>query len=609
MLIRKEKNNFNAGMLSSYLYHRYDLNIYKNGAKKIINGVILPSGGVKKRSGTKLIDYFETEFRCEGYEIKGEGDFVICFADKFIKIFNVKNNKSQTIESIYSFEEIKNACFAQNNNCIYIATGLKKIHYLECENGMWELKEFDFLDNGSTRFSPFMKSEEPVKFSIDSNNYIVANKPFFNKKMIGSCIKIMGGTVELCEFVSEIKMKFNAKTPVVGGNNITRWEMEIFNEFYGFPKIILFHNGRMILANNERFPNYIFMSKTGEINNFMLGDALDTDGIMIGISKNSSEQILSIFVDDDIKVHTDKSLWVIPSTYVTPMTIEISKNNNFGIREGGYKKILNVNNNVFYTSYHLSGINSLVGNYDERYSVNNMATTCMEYIKNIFDMVWDEENSHLLCVMENGEIGCLIFDEKNQISGWSIFKTTGKYKAITEINDNTYVCVKRSGFYTLEKFDQNLKIDCSSPDFNNKVFLDKNIEYSFVGENSFYIKNLPENLNKENYYKGFGYPFEIETLNFLTPQDNVKSFKIISIEIAMHNTADIEIEYDKSLKKIKGYNSNIDVFGKMPKMFSGNIKNIFSGWKKDIEKSSIMIRSNVPVDTTILGIILDIKKN
>lgn len=613
MLIRKTKNNFNAGILSSHLQHRYDLNLYNNGAKQIINGVILPSGGVQKRSGSELVDYFENEIRCEAYEIKNEGDFVICFGEYFIKIFNVENNKSQTIESIYSFKEIKNASFAQNNNAIYIATGTQKLHYLQCEDGVWSVNEFSYLEISGNRYSPYIKSEDNIEFTIDSNNIIISNKPFFKEKMIGSYLKIADGIIEIVEHISDTKMKFSVKQDVNISSGIKYWEIEVFNDYYGHPKLVLFHNGRMILANNERFPNYIFMSKTGQINNFNLNDAYDNDGIMIGISKNSSEQILSIFINEDIKIHTDKSLWVIPSTYITPTTIEISKSNNFGMRKGGYKKIINVNNNVFYISYHLSGINSLIGDYNEKYSVNNLATTCIEYIKNIYDMVWDEDNCHLVCVMENGEIACLTLDEKNQISGWTIFKTMGNYKAITEVNDSIYVCVERSGYYTLEKFNKDLKIDCASNDFNNKIFenLNENLNenFCFVGENTYYVESIPNNIENKNFKKGYVYPFEIETLNFVTPNDNIKSFKIMSIEVSMHDTSDIEIEYDNKLKKIKGYNSNIDSFGVLPKAYTGYIKRIFSGWKKDLNKSSIKISSNVPVNTTILGIILDIEKN
>jgi len=59
------KNNFSAGELSSSMEGRSDTPLYQNGVKKMINWMVLPSGGIIRRPGTQLVyaygDYLPEE--------------------------------------------------------------------------------------------------------------------------------------------------------------------------------------------------------------------------------------------------------------------------------------------------------------------------------------------------------------------------------------------------------------------------------------------------------------------------------------------------------------------------------------------------------------------
>ncbi len=49
------KNNFSASELSSSMEGRLDTPLYQNGVKKMINWMVLPSGGIIRRPGTQLV--------------------------------------------------------------------------------------------------------------------------------------------------------------------------------------------------------------------------------------------------------------------------------------------------------------------------------------------------------------------------------------------------------------------------------------------------------------------------------------------------------------------------------------------------------------------------
>jgi hypothetical protein len=57
--IYSSKNAFSSGELTPTMEGRTDLPIYQHGAAKLINFMILPSGGIKRRHGTEYIHHFD----------------------------------------------------------------------------------------------------------------------------------------------------------------------------------------------------------------------------------------------------------------------------------------------------------------------------------------------------------------------------------------------------------------------------------------------------------------------------------------------------------------------------------------------------------------------
>ncbi len=57
--VYSSKNAFSSGELTPTMEGRTDLPIYQHGVKKLINFMILPSGGIKRRHGTEYIHHFD----------------------------------------------------------------------------------------------------------------------------------------------------------------------------------------------------------------------------------------------------------------------------------------------------------------------------------------------------------------------------------------------------------------------------------------------------------------------------------------------------------------------------------------------------------------------
>ena len=54
------QTNFTSGELSERMFGRIDVSQYYNGAKKLLNYIMMPQGGVKRRSGTRFVSETKT---------------------------------------------------------------------------------------------------------------------------------------------------------------------------------------------------------------------------------------------------------------------------------------------------------------------------------------------------------------------------------------------------------------------------------------------------------------------------------------------------------------------------------------------------------------------
>ena len=57
--VYSQKNNFSGGELTPTIEGRTELALYQNGVKKLINFMLLPSGGIMRRHGTKFVHLFK----------------------------------------------------------------------------------------------------------------------------------------------------------------------------------------------------------------------------------------------------------------------------------------------------------------------------------------------------------------------------------------------------------------------------------------------------------------------------------------------------------------------------------------------------------------------
>ncbi len=96
------KNSYNAGELSEYMAGRTDINKYHNGCSKLINAIVLPHGGVVKRSGTEYIGKSPNKCKLFPFEFSVDDVLVLEFSNLLIRFYKDGDRVYETAQGINS---------------------------------------------------------------------------------------------------------------------------------------------------------------------------------------------------------------------------------------------------------------------------------------------------------------------------------------------------------------------------------------------------------------------------------------------------------------------------------------------------------------------------
>jgi len=118
------KSAFSIGAISNLLYHRVDLPFHPYACKEIHNAIVLPSGAIARRSGTKFVQstaYPLPTLRLFRFSL--DETYILIFANKSIGIRKTDDSFGMitSVTSPYSTTEGYEVKMTQINDKIWIA--------------------------------------------------------------------------------------------------------------------------------------------------------------------------------------------------------------------------------------------------------------------------------------------------------------------------------------------------------------------------------------------------------------------------------------------------------------------------------------------------------
>lgn len=269
-----------------------------------------------------------------------------------------------------------------------------------------------------------------------------------------------------------------------------QWSFSAWCPAYGYPKTVAFFQDRLCLGGNNNQPYMLWMSRTGDYNNFSVekasGNITDDSAIALSFVSRKQFEINHLVPHTDLLIFTKGNEWIVSgSEVVTPSHATPRLQTTRGC--GDTEPVMIGNKTVF-----VQGRGSVVRDMGYSYETDcygGMDLTLLDkqiiQSKQITDATYMQEpNSSIYFIRNDGSIAILTYVIDQKVYAWSTFKTDGLYESICAVaegdEDTLYVVTKRtvndSQVRYIEKFQNDkhsnvpndyIMLDCASVFHNN----------------------------------------------------------------------------------------------------------------------------------------------
>ena len=249
---------------------------------------------------------------------------------------------------------------------------------------------------------------------------------------------------------------------VIGqAGKVDSYSFGAWNEKYGYPRTVGFFPDRLIFAGTKTQPYVLWMSKTGDYNNFSVekasGTVTDDSAICLSFISRQQAEIKHICPASDLFVLTDSNEWIVSGgSTVTP-----SKCTNKAQTFRGCTEVepISIGSRLIYVQKRSQTVRDMAYSFEtDSYDGLDLTLLAKHLLrgKTIVDAAYMQDpDSRLYFVRSDGEIICLAYINEQKVYAWSHIITKGKYLSVctvaAEETDEVYTAVERNGKTYIEK--------------------------------------------------------------------------------------------------------------------------------------------------------------
>lgn len=249
---------------------------------------------------------------------------------------------------------------------------------------------------------------------------------------------------------------------VIGqAGKVDSYSFGAWNEKYGYPRTVGFFQDRLIFAGTKTQPYVLWMSKTGDYNNFSVekasGTVTDDSAICLSFISRQQAEIKHICPASDLFVLTDSNEWIVSGgSTVTP-----SKCTNKAQTFRGCTEVepISIGSRLIYVQKRSQTVRDMAYSFEtDSYDGMDLTLLAKHLLrgKTIVDAAYMQDpDSRLYFVRSDGEIICLAYINDQKVYAWSHIITNGKYLSVctvaAEETDEVYTAVERNGKTYIEK--------------------------------------------------------------------------------------------------------------------------------------------------------------
>ena len=621
--IKRTKTSFTAGELAPELLGRADLRAYENGARRLRNVVIQPTGGVSRRPGLRHVAMLPGVARLLPFEFNTEQTYLMVLTAGKLAVY-AADLKIAELVAPWTETMLPQIGFTQNADTLLLTHPDMRPQKVQRSNAGWSITPWSFTQDAYFRFAAPEVTLTPS--ALNGTITISASAPVFAAEHIGVRLRIGGKRVLVAAVNSPSTIVASVEQTLLSTAATKDWEEAAFSTARGWPVTCCFHQDRLVIGGSRDLPNRLWMSRTGDLFNFDPGTGLDDEAIAFSLLSDQVNAIRGVFSGQHLQLFTSGAEWMVTGDPLTPANIQINRQTRVGSPVDRLVPPVDVDGSTIFVSRGGQGVYEFAyTQVQQAYQANDLAILGRHLIKSPRAMAYDQGARLLHLVMEDGALATLTLYRAEQVTAWTRQETSGAFRAIAEVEGTLWCVIERSAGISLERFEAGLMQDAG---LTGTSITPKSTWTGLAHLNGRQVAILADGavrpsaivsggavtLTAPATKVAIGLPFmhEIEPLpaDLITPAGSATGpSRLVAVTFRLLETPAMNVDLGQGPRALALRRFNIDHFDAPPNPFTGDATLRGMGWRRDRIAPLWRITGTAPLPLTLLSVTTEIRMN
>ena len=458
------KSNFTAGEISPQLLGRSDLRSYENGASKLTNVFIHPTGGVSRRAGLRYVDTAPGGGRLVAFEFNVEQIYLLMFSDFRVDVYR-DGVVVAGFASPWSVTQIPAINWTQTADTLLVVhpdVPPKKI--TRTSDTAWTMADWAFHQDNGRIYQPHHKfAADDVTMAASAATGAItlsASAAVFDINHVGTRFRLQDKDVEITSVASAVSALATVKETLVSTVASVDWEEQSFSAVRGWPVSVCFHQDRMVIGGSRDLPNRLWMSKSSDLFNFDLATGLDDEAIEFAILSDQVNAVRAVFSGRHLQVFTSGAEWMVTGSPLSPGNIQLTRQTQVGSPVDRTVPPRNVDGATLFAPRDGVALREfLFADVEQAYQSADLGLLAHHLLDRPRDQDFDTVTRLFHIVMDNGKMATVTVYRAEQVTAWTVQETAGLFRSVAVTGSHVYVLIQRPGGFHIEILDDTINVD------------------------------------------------------------------------------------------------------------------------------------------------------
>ena len=337
------QTNFSTGELDPLLRARVDLEQYNNALSKATNVVIQPQGGMKRRPGLKNVYELPANtgsgVRMIPFEFSVDDSYMLVFVDLRMYVFknatligNINATGNPYLVTTIASANLAELNWTQSADTLIVThPNLNPIRIVRGgTDASWTISNITFTSIPDYAFTLTITNPAGTltPSAVSGNITLTASSAVFSAATVGQYINaVPQGRARVVGFTSTTVVTAIVEFPFFNTTAIAKasWDIEsgyepVWSVTRGYPRTVVFHEGRLYFGGSKSRPSTVWGSKIGLYFDFKITEALDDDAVEATLDTSQLNVIVDMISGRDFQVFTTGAEFYVPQAGTDPIT-------------------------------------------------------------------------------------------------------------------------------------------------------------------------------------------------------------------------------------------------------------------------------------------------